>query len=150
MKKWLLSFINVKYNEHTDEHGGGFVKTEIRNEEKLGKVTGLYCHGMRAGDFLFSTQIGNVCGEELAGPGIYEQTLQTLENIQYVLSEVDAGLDNIVKCTIYITDMNDYDDMNRAYKEVMPQPYPARACVQVSRLSPGSKVEIEFTVYLGK
>lgn len=125
------------------------MKTEIRIDEKLGEIGGLYCHAVKAGEYIFSTQIGNVEGDELAGPGMYEQTVQTMRNIGYVLEHAGAGYDDIVKCTIYITDMNDYDEMNRAYAEFMNKPYPARACVQVSRLSPGSKVEMEFTIYTG-
>ena len=51
---------------------------------------------------------------------------------------------------IYIVDMADYDALNQAYREWMPQPYPARACVQVSRLSPGSRVEMEFVADLSR
>ena len=78
------------------------------------------------------------------GDGMYEQAIQTLKNAQYLLSAEGAGLGDVVKCTIYIVDMADYAELNRAYQEMMPKPYPARACVQVSRLSPGSKVEMEF------
>ena len=122
-------------------------KTEIINEEKLGKVAGLYSQGIKAGGFIFTTQIGNVAGGDLIGPGMYEQAIQSLKNIGYILSVEGADLSDIVKCTIYITDMNDYDELNRAYKEIMSKPYPARACVQVSRLSPGSKVEMEVVAY---
>ena len=61
-----------------------------------------------------------------------------------------GSLADVVKCTIYIVDMADYDALNQAYREWMPQPYPARACVQVSRLSPGSRVEMEFVADLSR
>lgn len=126
------------------------MKKEIRNEEKLGCASGLYSQGIRSGDCIYTTQIGNVHGGELAGPGMYEQAVQTLRNAEYALSAEGADLSNVVKCTIYIVDMNDYMELNRAYEELMPKPYPARACVQVSQLSPGSKVEMEFIAYVGK
>lgn len=67
-----------------------------------------------------------------------------------MLATEGLSLRDVVKCTIYITDMTEYAELNKAYEEKMPgQPFPARACVQVSQLSPESKVEMEFVAYLG-
>ena len=120
------------------------MKKDIRNEAKLGKAEGLYSQGIRCGNQIYTTQIGKVAGGALVGEGMYEQAIHTLRNAEDLLSAEGASLNDVVKCTIYIVDMADYAELNRAYQEMMPKPYPARACVQISRLSPGSKVEMEF------
>ena len=124
------------------------MKQALKNIDKLGKATGLYSQGIRAGNCIYTTQIGNICGGPLAGDSMYEQAVQTLRNAEALLAAEGATLENIVKCTIYIVDMHDYAELNRAYEELMPQPYPARACVQVAQLSPGSRVEMEFIAYV--
>ncbi len=61
------------------------------------------------------------------------------------------GLEDIVKCTIFITDMNDFDELNEAYREMIKSsPMPVRSCVQVAGLHPGLKVEMEVIAYIGK
>lgn len=125
-------------------------KKELKNTEMLGEVKGLYSQAIQCGDFIFTTQIGNVCGGDLTGEDIYSQTRQAIMNAKYILNEASSGLQDIVKCNIYITDMEDYDEMNKAYEELMVKPYPSRACVQVSALSPGSKVEMQFVAYVQK
>ena len=84
--------------------------------------------------------------EASLGPvsGLYSQAASA------ILAAAGGSLADVVKCTIYIVDMADYDALNQAYREWMPQPYPARACVQVSRLSPGSRVEMEFVADLSR
>lgn len=89
-------------------------------------------------------------GGPLAGEDMYTQAVQTLKNASAILAAAGGSLADVVKCTIYIVDMADYDALNQAYREWMPQPYPARACVQVSRLSPGSRVEMEFVADLSR
>lgn len=125
------------------------MKKALMNEKVLGQNSGLYSQGIRCGDFIFTTQIGNVRGGALAGIGVYDQAVQALRNAEALLAAENADLRHVVKCTIYLVDMEDYPELNRAYQELMPEPYPARACIQVSQLSPGSKVEIEFIAYVG-
>ncbi|MEL7655665.1 MAG: RidA family protein, partial [Bacillota bacterium] len=75
----------------------------------------------------------------------YEQALQTLKNTEQALKEVGGTLADVITCRIYLTDMNDYADVNRAYRELMPSnPFPTRACVQVAGMIPEVKVEMEF------
>ncbi len=73
---------------------------EINNREKLSEIKGPYVHGVRCGNFIFSTQIGNTKDGKLAGAGVYDQTIQILKNFEVCLNEEGATLDDIVKCTV--------------------------------------------------
>lgn len=74
---------------------------------------------------------------------IRAQTAQTLDNIEAVLEAADGSLDDVVKATVFVTDMDDYDDVNDVYGEYMSEPYPARSAVQVADLPVDIGVEIE-------
>ena len=74
---------------------------------------------------------------------ISEQTARTLENIAIVLEAAGSSLDNVVKATVFVTDMDDYRAINEVYAEYMTKPYPARSAVEVSRLPIEIGVEIE-------
>lgn len=119
--------------------------------ERLGENHGPFTHGIIAGDYLFSTQVGTLPDGTIIGPGIYEQTLQTIRNMEIVLEDAGATLDDIVKVTIYIIHLKEnLSEMNRAYRELIPNnPFPARACIEVvDMVDEGALVEMEFTVHL--
>ena len=107
--------------------------------------------GVRAGDFLFlSGAIGNTPGTmELVGDDVGEQTTRAMENLRAVLRAGGVGLDDVVKCTVFLTDMADYDAMNEAYAAVWPGSPPARSTVAGSGLALGARVEIECIAYVG-
>ena len=107
--------------------------------------------GIRAGDFLFlSGAIGNTRGTtELVSDDVGEQTRQTMENLEAVLAADGLGLEDVVKCTVFLTDMADYGAMNEAYAAVWPGSPPARSTVAGSGLALGAKVEIECIAYAG-
>lgn len=98
---------------------------------------------IRAGEFLFvSGQLPLEPSGQLA-EGMSAQTSRCLENLKQILSAAGLGLDNVVKCTVFITNMDEFDTMNRAYAEYFPETPPARSTVEVSRLAKGALVEIE-------
>ena len=107
--------------------------------------------GIRAGDFIFlSGAIGNVPGTlELVSDDVGEQTTRALANLRSVLEAGGAGLDDVVKCTVFLVDMADYAAMNEAYRAFWPGPPPARSTVAGSGLALGAKVEIECIAYVG-
>ena len=72
-------------------------KKVLQNETELGKAAGFYAQGIRCGDFIYTTQIGNLRGGDLAGPGMYEQAAQALRNAQALLAEEGADLSDVVK-----------------------------------------------------
>ncbi|MDR2487251.1 MAG: RidA family protein [Clostridiales Family XIII bacterium] len=120
-------------------------QTTIFNQETLGEVHGPYVQGTKYRDLFFTTQIATLPNGDLISADPYEQTLQTLKNAELALKEVGGTLKDILTCRIFLIDMNDYDAVNKAYRELMPNdPFPTRACVQVAGMVPGVKVEMEF------
>jgi len=119
--------------------------------DKAPKAIGPYSQAVRAGDFIFCS--GQIPMDpdtgELVGSGIGAQTERVLQNLQAVLRAAGAGLDRVVKCTVFLTDMGDFAGMNEVYGSFFGEDPPARAAVEVSRLPRGVGVEIEAVVYLG-
>ncbi len=74
---------------------------------------------------------------------VKEQTKQVFENLGAILKEAGLGYENIVKATVYLTDMNDFAAMNEVYASFFAGDFPARAAFQVVKLPLGAKVEIE-------
>jgi 2-iminobutanoate/2-iminopropanoate deaminase len=112
---------------------------------------GPYSQAVRAGDFLFfSGQIpldpatGEIVGKDAEG-----QSRQVLTNIQAVLSAAGLDFGNVVKTTVYLTDMRDFEVINRVYGEYFGAAAPARATVQVAALPKQVLIEIEGIAYAG-
>ncbi len=80
---------------------------------------------------------------EFVSDEIEAQTHQCLKNIQAILNEAGYTLENVVKCGIFLADMNDFSAVNAVYGEYFSAHKPARACVQVARLPRDAKIEIE-------
>lgn len=80
---------------------------------------------------------------EFVSDEIEAQTHQCLKNIQAILTEAGYSLNHVVKCGIFLTDMNDFAKVNEVYGQYFNEHKPARACVQVARLPRDAKVEIE-------
>ncbi|OOQ87752.1 hypothetical protein PEBR_16365 [Penicillium brasilianum] len=97
------------------------------------------------GDYVFcSGQIGcDPKTDNLVEGPIQERTKQILNNMRAVLEAAGTSLDNVVKCNIYLTSMNDYPGMNEVYSSFFKAPMPARTCVCVASLPLGTDVEIE-------
>jgi len=124
---------------------------QIIATEKTPPAIGPYSQAARAGDLLFcSGQIpmDPETGELVTGE-IGAQTERVLKNIQAVLEAAGAGLDNVVRCTVFLADMNDFAAMNEVYGRFFEKDPPARATVEVSRLPKDVGVEIAAVAYLG-
>jgi reactive intermediate/imine deaminase len=106
---------------------------------------------VRVGSLLFlSGQIGNRPGtRELADTGIAGQTRQTLENIKAVLEYAGSSLVRVVKCTVFLANIADYQAMNAVYATYFPKEPPARSTVAGSGLALGARVEIECIATVG-
>ncbi|UPV76829.1 Rid family detoxifying hydrolase (plasmid) [Halorussus limi] len=106
---------------------------------------GPFSQGIRDGDRIYVSGQGPVDPEsgDIVGDTIEEQTERTLENVEAVLAAADRSLDDVVKATVFVQDMDDYDAINEVYAEYMSSPYPARSAVQVEDLPIDIGVEIE-------
>jgi len=117
-----------------------------------GALEGLpFSSAVRVGDMLYlSGQIGNLPGtRELAAGGVAAETRQALENIKGVLEYAGSGLDRVVRCTVFLADMADYQAVNAVYQEYFPVDPPARSAVAGSGLALGARVEIECLALVG-
>jgi len=107
----------------------------------------VFSTALRNGDLLFlSGQIGTVPGvsaPQLVEGGVEAETRQAFENIRTVLAAAGLGLDNVVKCTVFLADIGDYDAMNSVYVTFFPDVPPARSAMAGSGLALGARVEIE-------
>lgn len=119
------------------------MKKEIKTE-KAPQAIGPYSQGIEANGLIFASgqiPIDPSTGELNTGT-IEEQTRLVLNNLKAVLEAAGSSLQNAVKCSVFLQDMNDYTGMNAVYGEFFEAPYPARAAVQVTRLPKDVKVEI--------
>jgi 2-iminobutanoate/2-iminopropanoate deaminase len=109
-----------------------------------------FCHCVRAGDFVFvSGTVGtDPKTNKLIPGGIVEQTKQTLENIRAILNEVCLAFDAIVKVDVFIRDLNDFAEMNKAYIEIVGNDPPARITVGKADLVFGALVEMDCIAYI--
>ncbi|MEK6636002.1 MAG: RidA family protein [Planctomycetota bacterium] len=110
---------------------------------------GPYSQAIKMGNLVFvSGQIPIIpkTGEILLGD-IKLQTRQVLENLKNILEAAGSSLDNVVKTTVFMKDLNDYTAINDVYKEFFPQKPPARAAVQAARLPKDVGVEIEAIAF---
>jgi reactive intermediate/imine deaminase len=99
---------------------------------------------VRVGNLMFlSGQLGLVPGtRELAEGGIQPETRQTMENIAQTLEDFGSSIDNVVKCTVFLADMDEWGAMNEVYRTFFDNP-PARSALGASGLALGARVEIE-------
>lgn len=125
------------------------MKQEVK-AEKAPKAIGPYSQGIIANGFVFvSGQIPlDPTSGELSLGTIEEQTRLVLRNVGAVLEAAGSSYEKVVKCTVFLQDMNDFSRMNQVYAEFFRAPFPARAAVQVARLPRDVKVEIEAIAVL--
>jgi 2-iminobutanoate/2-iminopropanoate deaminase len=120
-------------------------KTAVRTENAPAPFQGApYSQAIKAGPYVFvSGQLGLRAGETTLVGGIAEQTEQIFQNLGAILSEAGSGLDRLVKTTVFLTDLGDFQAMNEVYAQHVGETPPARSTVEVSALPSGASVEIE-------
>ncbi len=124
---------------------------EIINTSAAPAAIGPYSQAVKAGGLLFvSGQIplDPESGEFAAG-GIEGQTHRCIKNLAAVLAAAGAGLEDVVKTTVFLSDMGNFAAMNGVYAQYFPTGCPARAAVEVARLPKDALVEIEAVAVLG-
>ena len=111
-----------------------------------GVAVGPYSHAIDTGELVFlsgQTPIDPATGLLVAG-GIAAQTHRCLDNLESVLEAAGLSFGDVVKCTVFLTDMADFAEMNVAYADHFTEPFPARSTVAVAGLPIGAQVEIEM------
>lgn len=107
---------------------------------------GPYSQAIAAGGFLFASgqvPIDPQTGE-LAGETVEEQAGQVFANLRQVLAAAGCGFADVVKTTVFLTDLANFATVNEIYAGHFVQPYPARSCVQIAALPKGSLLEVEL------
>ncbi len=117
---------------------------EVITTDKAPAAVGPYSQAIKSGGFLFiSGQIPfDPSSGKLVQGDIKAQTKQVLENISAVVDASGMTLENVVKCSCFLKDMNHFTDFNSVYETYFKEPFPARECVEVARLPKDVLVEI--------
>lgn len=121
------------------------MEREIVATDKAPAAAGPYSQAVVVGQFVFTAgqiAIDPQTGQLIRG-SIVEETRQVLRNLATVLEAADSSLDKVVKTTIFLSDMADFQNVNRVYGEFFPAAPPARSTIEVSRLPLGALIEIE-------
>ena len=107
-------------------------------------AVGPYSQAVETDNFVFASgQIAlNPATGEMA-EGIEAQAHQALKNAQAVIAASGAKWENVIKTTVFITNIDDFGKVNEIYATYFNQPYPARSCVEVSKLPKGALIEVE-------
>jgi len=131
--------------EKSKELRGETIVKEIIATENAPGAIGPYSQAVKAGNMVFcSGQIPiDVATGEFVSDDVAEQTRQVLTNLSAVLEAAGTSLNNVVKTTVFLADMNDFAAMNEVYAEFFSENKPARATVQAARLPKDARVEIE-------
>ena len=117
---------------------------EIISTKKAPSAIGPYSQGMIVGDLVFTS--GQIPLNPESGELVTEiskATVQVMANISAVLEAAGSSLEKVIKTTIFLQDLNDFEKVNEIYGDYFKDNLPARSCVQVAKLPKGATIEIE-------
>lgn len=117
---------------------------EVINTNNAPEAIGPYSQGVIVGDFVYTSgqiPLNPVTGELVTD--IKLATKQSMENIKAILEEAGTSLNNVVKTSIFLKDLNDFEAVNEVYGTHFIENKPARSCVQVAKLPKDAVIEIE-------
>lgn len=118
-------------------------KHPIRTDEAFASASP-YSQGIHHGDTVYvAGQVPVTADGTLVDGDIKAQTEQVLANIDAILAAADLSLADLIKTTIFLTDIDDFDAVNEVYAETIPEPRPARSAVAVADLAIDAGIEIE-------
>lgn len=151
---WLLAVLVACAGHHPPRphhHGRGPALQFDRSPETAAADLP-FSDAVRAGNLLFvSGQLGVRPGTtELVPGGIEAETRQCLENIRSILERNGSGLERVVKCTVFLADMDEWARMNAVYRAYFPHGLPARSAFGVDRLAFHARIELDCVAALGK
>jgi 2-iminobutanoate/2-iminopropanoate deaminase len=113
------------------------------------KPQGPYSHAVRAGGFIYvsgQASLDPVTNQFVVGT-VADETRRTIENIRAILEAAGAGIEDVVKCSVFLSDIRDFAEMNGVYDEFFSAAKPARTTVQATLPGKGIKVEIDCVAY---
>lgn len=124
---------------------------KVISTDNAPKAIGPYSQGIMVGDFAFISgqiPINPATGELVSGEDLITvQAHQSMKNLKNILESQNLSFENVIKTTIFITDMNNFSKVNEVYAEYFEGTYPARSCVEVSKLPKGALVEVEVIAH---
>jgi len=123
---------------------------EVISTTKAPAAIGPYSQGIRCGNLLFvsgQTPLNPETGK-IAEGDIQAQARQCLENVKAILEAAGTNLDNVLKTTVFIKDMNNFSKINEIYAQYFTKNQPARSCIEAARLPLDVQVEIEVIAYI--
>ncbi|OCF40416.1 endoribonuclease [Kwoniella heveanensis CBS 569] len=115
-------------------------------------LPGIYSQAVRAGNYVYTSgSVGLTKEGQMVEGTVADRTRQVIQNLEAVLKGSGMTLANVVKANIYLSNLSrDFATVNEVWKEMMPEPKPARTCIGVAELpAGGTDIEIEFTAYDG-
>jgi 2-iminobutanoate/2-iminopropanoate deaminase len=122
---------------------------QIIKPAKSPPAAGPYNHAVRVGDLMFCA--GQIPADPATGNlvtgGIEAQTHRVLENVRAILEDQGLTLSNVVKSTVFLTDLGDFAAMNGVYAKFFTSDFPARSTIQVAALPKGASIEIEVVAH---
>lgn len=125
------------------------MEKEIISTVNAPAAIGTYSQGVRIGDLVFTSgqlPVNPETGELVSE--IKAATKQSLENVKAVLEQAGSSLDKVIKVVVFVSDMNNFGQVNEVYAEYFKENTPARSCVEVARLPKDALVEIEAVASL--
>jgi 2-iminobutanoate/2-iminopropanoate deaminase len=143
LKILFVVFILFQVNIHLSYSQNKKSKKEIILSEEAPKPIGPYSQAVKVGNMVFvSGQIGIDTSGKITALKIKDETEQVMKNIKEILSAAGLDMDKIVKTTIYLTDLNNFNEMNKVYSTFFTDNFPARETVEVAKLPKNARIEI--------
>lgn len=123
---------------------------EIISTNKAPAAIGPYSQAVKLGNMIYTSGMIPLVPEtmQIVEGGVQQQTRQVLENLKVLLESAGSRLENVIKTTVFIKDMNEFPKINEIYAEYFNSKQPARSTVEVARLPKDVLVEIEVIAYI--
>jgi 2-iminobutanoate/2-iminopropanoate deaminase len=123
---------------------------EIISTTKAPAAIGPYSQAVKLGNMIYTSGMIPLVPEtmQIVEGDVQQQTKQVLENLKVLLESTGSSLENVIKTTVFIKDMNEFPKINEIYGQYFSSKQPARSCVEVARLPKDVLVEIEVIAYI--